>query len=84
MNSARYPTLGNIARDVLAVPASTVASESAFSTCRRVITDHQSSLGHETVEALMCFGDWIRHNGKYLFHRLSYFINLYHVAYFYM
>ena len=38
VNSARYPILGSIARDVLDVPASTVASESAFSTCGRVIT----------------------------------------------
>uniref|UniRef100_A0ACD5VC31 Uncharacterized protein n=1 Tax=Avena sativa TaxID=4498 RepID=A0ACD5VC31_AVESA len=60
VNSARYPTLGRIARDVLAVPASTVASESAFSTCGRVITHHRSSLAPETVEALMCLGDWIK------------------------
>uniref|UniRef100_A0ACD5ZDT7 Uncharacterized protein n=1 Tax=Avena sativa TaxID=4498 RepID=A0ACD5ZDT7_AVESA len=60
VNSARYPTLGRIARDVLAVRASTVASESAFSICGRVITDHRSSLAPETVEALMCFGDWIK------------------------
>ncbi|KAK1661698.1 hypothetical protein QYE76_049857 [Lolium multiflorum] len=60
VNSERYPILGNMARDVLAVPASTVASESAFSACGRVITDHRSSLAPETVEALMCYGDWIR------------------------
>ncbi|XP_071682921.1 uncharacterized protein [Lolium perenne] len=60
VNSERYPILGNMARDVLAVPTSTVASESAFSACGRVITDHRSSLAPETVEALMCYGDWIR------------------------
>ncbi|KAK1610067.1 hypothetical protein QYE76_033740 [Lolium multiflorum] len=60
VNSERYPILGNMARDVLAVPASTVASESAFSACGRVITDHRSSLAPETIEALMCYGDWIR------------------------
>ena len=59
VNSARYPVLGSIARDVLAFPASSVASESAFSTCGRVITDHRSSLSAETVEALMCLEDWI-------------------------
>ena len=64
VNSANYPVLGRIARDVLAVPASTVASESAFSTCGRVVTDHRSSLGAETVEALMCYGDWIKPTGK--------------------
>ncbi|XP_051228633.1 zinc finger BED domain-containing protein RICESLEEPER 2-like [Lolium perenne] len=60
VNAPRYPILGSIARDVLAVPASTVASESAFSTCGRVITDHRTSLGADSVEALMCYGDWIR------------------------
>jgi hypothetical protein len=67
VNSERYPILGNMARDVLAVPASTVASESAFSACGRVITDHRSSLAPETVEALMCYGDWIRSRSKFLF-----------------
>jgi len=65
VNSARYSTLGRIARDVLAVPASTVASESAFSIYERVITDHRSSLAPETVEALMCFGDWIKPGGSF-------------------
>ena len=59
VNSQRYPILGRIARDVLAVPASTVASESAFSTSGRVISDHRTCLGAESVEALMCYGDWI-------------------------
>jgi hypothetical protein len=67
VNSERYPILGNMARDVLAVPASTVASESAFSACGRVITYHISSLAPETVEALMCYGEWIRSRSKYLF-----------------
>lgn len=60
VNCARYPILGAIARDVLAVPASTVASESAFSACGGVVTDHRSSLAPETIEALICFEDWIR------------------------
>jgi hypothetical protein len=66
LNSARYPMLSNIVRNVMAVPASSVASESAFSTCMRVIADHRTSLGPEAVEALMCFGDWIKHDGKYI------------------
>jgi hypothetical protein len=34
----RYPTLTKIARDIFAIPISTVASESAFSTSGRVLS----------------------------------------------
>lgn len=50
----------NLARDALAVPASTVASESAFSTGRRVISDFRSRLTPDTAEALICMQDWYR------------------------
>ena len=60
MHSAKYPIMARIARDVLAVPASTVASESAFSTGSRVISDYRSSLSTDTVEALVCLQDWFR------------------------
>ena len=36
INAAEYSILGCMARDILAAPASSVASESAFSTGRRV------------------------------------------------
>ena len=59
-NSLKYPTLARIARDLLAVPASAVASESAFSTGKKIISDHRSSLAPEMVEALICTQDWYR------------------------
>ena len=40
----RYPTLRLIARDIYAIPISTVASESAFSTRGRVLSEHRSRL----------------------------------------
>ena len=58
--SSKFPTLSKIARDILAVPISTVASESAFSTGGRVIGPHRSRLLPETVEALMCLQSWRR------------------------
>ncbi|KAK9995873.1 hypothetical protein SO802_020559 [Lithocarpus litseifolius] len=36
-NSSRYPMLSKVAKDVLAVPVSTVASKSAFSTGGRIV-----------------------------------------------
>ncbi|GJZ47739.1 zinc finger BED domain-containing protein RICESLEEPER 2-like protein [Tanacetum coccineum] len=37
-NGSKYPTLQRIAKDILAIPVSTVASESAFSTSGRLIS----------------------------------------------
>ena len=53
-NGPKYPTLQRIARDILAIPVSTVTSKSAFSTSRRLLSPHQSKLYPKTVEALMC------------------------------
>ncbi|EOY03499.1 BED zinc finger,hAT family dimerization domain [Theobroma cacao] len=53
-NGIKYPTLQMIARDFLTIPISTVASELAFSTGGRVMTDHRSRLKPYTLEALMC------------------------------
>lgn len=56
----RYPTLARMARDVLAIPVSTVASESAFSTGGRVLDSFRSSLTPRIVESLICAQDWLR------------------------
>nr|KAJ0197482.1 hypothetical protein LSAT_V11C700369810 [Lactuca sativa] len=49
-----------MAMDVLAIPISTVASEATFSVGGRVIDPYRSSLVPDTVEKLICGGDWIR------------------------
>ena len=59
-NGLKYPSLQLMALDILAIPVSTVASESAFSTSGRVITPHRSRLSHDTLEALMCAQNWLR------------------------
>ncbi|KAL9691511.1 hypothetical protein QQ045_011935 [Rhodiola kirilowii] len=57
-NSSMYPILSVMARDILSVPASTVASESAFSTGGRVVSEKRASLSANTIEALVCLKDW--------------------------
>uniref|UniRef100_A0A8R7P4M7 HAT C-terminal dimerisation domain-containing protein n=1 Tax=Triticum urartu TaxID=4572 RepID=A0A8R7P4M7_TRIUA len=64
VSGTRYPTLRLLACDVFATPVSTVASESAFSTSGRVLSDHRSRLTPEILEALMCSQDWIRNKYK--------------------
>ena len=57
-HEAVYPTLSLIARDLLTVPASTVASEAAFSAGGRVVSEKRASLSPNTIEALVCLKDW--------------------------
>jgi hypothetical protein len=68
MSSAEYPTLSRMARDILAIPASTIASESVFNIGPRVLSDFRSRMTPETVEALVCLQDWIKANGKIMTH----------------
>ena len=49
-----------MAHDVLAIPISTVASESTFSTGGRVLDAFRSSLTPRIVESLLCTQDWLR------------------------
>jgi hypothetical protein len=56
----RFSILRKIAYDIFAIPVSTVASESAFSTSGRVLSEHRSRLTPEILEALMCSQAWLR------------------------
>ena len=56
---SKYPTLQRIARDILAIPMTTITSESTFSTSRRLLSPHHSCLHHDTLNALMCGQNWL-------------------------
>ncbi|GLT62793.1 hypothetical protein SLA2020_354030 [Shorea laevis] len=58
-NEFRYPEVAAMARDILSIPVSTVASESTFSVGGRVIDQYRSSLKPDVVEALVCTRDWL-------------------------
>ena len=54
----KYPTLRRMAHDILAIPVTTVAPESAFSTSGRILSAHRCSLAPNMTEALMCMQAW--------------------------
>ncbi|KAI7737469.1 hypothetical protein M8C21_018378 [Ambrosia artemisiifolia] len=55
-----FPILSLVARDILAIPISTVACESSFATKGKVLESFGTSLTPETIQALICYQDWIR------------------------
>ncbi|KAI4313440.1 hypothetical protein L6164_026423 [Bauhinia variegata] len=61
LNKLKYPTLSKMARDILAVPVSTVAIESFFDIKSKEMDQYRSSLRPETVEALVCAKDWMQY-----------------------
>ncbi|KAJ3703077.1 hypothetical protein LUZ61_006782 [Rhynchospora tenuis] len=64
LKMSTYQVLSRLARDILAVPASTVASESTFSTSGRTLSVERNSLNDESIEALICAQDWLRVKAK--------------------
>ncbi|KAG8478905.1 hypothetical protein CXB51_028764 [Gossypium anomalum] len=62
-SSIRYSELSLLVHDLLAIPISTVAFESAFSMGKKVITPLRSSLKPKIVQAVVCLDDWMRAKG---------------------
>ncbi|KAF3780410.1 Zinc finger BED domain-containing protein RICESLEEPER 2 [Nymphaea thermarum] len=60
VNAPKYPVLSRMICNILALPISTVASESTFSTGGRILDLYRSRLCCKTVEALICAQDWLR------------------------
>ena len=62
INGHRYPVWASLARDNLAIMASSVSSEQAFSSAGITISKRRNRLKGDIVEALQCLKCLIHHN----------------------
>lgn len=63
-NQSKFPVLSEMARDVLAVPISTLTSESAFTMGDRVLDEFRSSLPPGILQALICAQSWLTYRSS--------------------
>ncbi|KAL2944293.1 putative AC9 transposase [Bienertia sinuspersici] len=62
----RHPQLSALVRDILAIPISSVPSESAFSMGKKLVNPWRASLASTAIESLACYEDWLRAKGFFL------------------
>ena len=53
-----FPVLSRMARDVLTIPVSTIASEQVFNHSGRVLKEQRARLSEDVLEAQMCIKNW--------------------------
>jgi hypothetical protein len=57
-NQKRFPILSRMARDYLAIPATSAPSERLFSQAGRTISEQRNRLKGDTACALLCLKSW--------------------------
>ena len=58
-NQIPFPRLSIMARDILAIPATSASSERAFSGGRLVMPFNRTRLDSKTMTALLCLRNWL-------------------------
>jgi hypothetical protein len=58
-NSDAYPCLARIARDYLAIPATSVPAERVFSGGADLVANKRGLLNEDTIQACMCLSSWL-------------------------
>ena len=59
-HTGEYPAVSAMARDFLAIPATSASVERAFSGAKRLVSSDRCSLKANTIEACMCLRSWLR------------------------
>lgn len=57
-DAKRFPHIASVARDVLVIQSSCVASESRLFSAGNLITDHRQSLEDEIITTCLCTRSW--------------------------